>query len=119
MGRFAAGQVVILPFPFSDLSGHKCRPALRLAEVGRGNWIACQITSKVYGDARAVPLDASDFETGGLRRQSYARPAKRFTVHESLLADSVGPLRQAVLERVRQDLIRILQGEIQESGYGG
>ncbi len=41
MGRLAAGQVVVLPFPFSDLSQNKYRPALVLADAGRGDWVAC------------------------------------------------------------------------------
>lgn len=45
MGAFAAGQVVLLPFPFSDLTRSKLRPALLLADAGRDDWIACQITS--------------------------------------------------------------------------
>jgi hypothetical protein len=50
MGAFAAGQVVVLPFPFSDLTRNKFRPALLLAEVGRGDWIACQITSNAFAE---------------------------------------------------------------------
>ena len=60
MGPFAAGQVIVVPFPFSDLSGRKHRPALLLAAVERSDWIACQITSVPYGDPRAIALvDAS------------------------------------------------------------
>ena len=43
MGPFAAGQVVIVHFPFSDLSASKLRPAVVLAEAGRGDWILWQI----------------------------------------------------------------------------
>jgi len=50
MGVFTAGQVVIVHFPFSDLTASKLRPAIVLAEAGRGDWILCQITSKSYGD---------------------------------------------------------------------
>jgi hypothetical protein len=39
-----------LPFPFSDLTRNKFRPALLLAEVGRGDWIACQITSNAFAE---------------------------------------------------------------------
>ena len=42
MGPLAAGQVVIVHFPFSDLSASKLRPAVVLAEAGRGDWILCQ-----------------------------------------------------------------------------
>lgn len=55
MGTFAAGQVVVLPFPFSDLSRKKLRPALLLVDAGRGEWIACQITS----DLAAVAMQLS------------------------------------------------------------
>jgi hypothetical protein len=39
MGTFTAGQVVIVHFPFSNLTASKLRPAVVLAEAGRGDWI--------------------------------------------------------------------------------
>jgi len=65
-----------LPFPFSDLSHSKFRPALLLGEVGRGDWIACQITSNPFADPRAVEITDADFTSGGLQRVSYVRPGK-------------------------------------------
>jgi mRNA interferase MazF len=56
MGPFAAGEVVLIPFPFSDLSRNKLRPVLLLANAGREDWIACQITSNPYSDSRAITL---------------------------------------------------------------
>lgn len=76
----AVGEVVLVRFPFSDLSQLKLRPAVCLADAGRGDWVLCQITSNAYGDSRAIPLDDPDFVLGGLKISSYARPAKRFTV---------------------------------------
>lgn len=76
MGTFAAGQVVVQPFPFSDLSRKKLRPALLLADAGRCDGIACQITSNPYADARAITLAESEFIEGGLQRVSYLRPGK-------------------------------------------
>ena len=70
----AKGEVVLIPFPFSDLSQTKVRPALCLADSGRGDWVLCQITSNPYGDPNAVPLEPTDFETGGLLVASVARP---------------------------------------------
>ena len=68
MAALAAGSVILIPFPFSDLSQSKIRPALVLADVGRGDWVLCQITSKPYADPRAVRLDAADFASGGWPR---------------------------------------------------
>ncbi len=52
---------MLVPFPFSDLSRAKLRPAVVLADAGRGDWILCQITSKPYADAGAVLSRDADF----------------------------------------------------------
>ena len=109
MGPFAAGQVIIVHFPFSDLTASKLRPAVVLAEAGRGDWVLCQITSKSYGDPHAVPLDISDFARGSLRIASYARPGKLFTAHATLVAGTVGELASAKFATVRDAVVRIIQ----------
>ena len=70
MGAPSIGDVVIIPFPYSDLSQSKRRPALILAEAGRGDFLLCQITSKQYGDLHALSLQESDFLCGGIKRDS-------------------------------------------------
>lgn len=109
MGALAAGQVVLLPFPFSDLSRSKLRPVLLLANAERSDWIACQITSNPYGDSRAVTLTQETFAQGGLQRISYARPGKLFTAHESLIESSPGILKTALLERVRDAVVAVIR----------
>jgi mRNA interferase MazF len=47
MGKFMKGDVVVIPFPFSDLSGSKCRPAFVLADLEGDDVVLCQITSVV------------------------------------------------------------------------
>ena len=110
MGAFAAGQVVLLPFPFSDLTRSKLRPALLLADAGRDDWIACQITSNPYADPHAILLAPEDFTSGGLQRASYARPGKLFTASTSLFASAAGLISQGRLDEVRNALIAIIQG---------
>jgi len=100
VGTPAAGEVVLVPFPFSDLSQSKVRPAVCLADAGRGDWVLCQITSRPYGDSTAIPLDAPDFGSGGLLVASFARPGKLFTVHAGLMVRSVGVLTPAAFARV-------------------
>ncbi|MBI3432686.1 MAG: type II toxin-antitoxin system PemK/MazF family toxin [Hydrogenophilales bacterium] len=110
MGAFAAGQVVLLPFPFSDLTHSKLRPALLLADAGRDDWIACQITSNPYADSHAVLLNQDDFTSGGLQRASYARPGKLFTANTSLFTSAAGTVSQVRLDEVRSALIAIIKG---------
>ena len=109
MGTFAAGQVVIVHFPFSDLTASKLRPAVVLPEAGRGDWILCQITSKSYGDDKAIFLDATDFARGSLRVTSFVRPGKLFTAHGSLVANQVGELQPGKFSAVRDAVVRMIQ----------
>jgi len=105
----SAGSVVLVPFPFSDLSQSKRRPAVVLADAERGDWILCQITSNSYADARAIELTEDDFETGSLRLTSYARPAKLFTAHESLFVSGVGFLSTESLKRITDEVVSVIQ----------
>src|SRR5436190_13722404 len=94
------GEVVLVPFPFSDLSQSKVRPAVCLADAGRGDWVLCQITSNPYGDPAAIPLGTADFASGGLLIASFARPGKLFTAHAGLMFRSVGVLTPSAFGRV-------------------
>ena len=109
MGAFTAGQVVLVHFPFSDLTAAKLRPAVVLAAAGRGDWILCQITSKSYGDGKAIPLDTADFARGSLHLSSYVRPGKLFTAHSSLVAGQAGELEAVKFSAVREAVVRMIQ----------
>lgn len=109
MGTFTVGSVVLLPFPFSDLSHSKRRPAVVLAAAEHGDWILCQVTSKSYADPRAVELTDNDFEHGSLRLVSYARPSELFTAHESLFISEAGALRTGSLTKITDEVVSVIQ----------
>ena len=46
MERFVKGDIVVLNFPFTDLTGYKKRPALVVSTLSGNDFILCQITSK-------------------------------------------------------------------------
>jgi len=52
---------VVVPFPFSDLTSAKKRPALVIAELEGDDLILCQITSQQIRDRYAILIDDSDF----------------------------------------------------------
>ena len=109
MGPPSIGAIVLVPFPFTDLSQSKIRPAVCLASVGRGDWIFCQITSQAYGDPRSVPLASTDFVNGGLRIASWARPGKLFTANGSLCIREVGTLTDSALDRIVDGIVDLLR----------
>ncbi len=109
MGAFATRQVILLPFPYSDLSAQKLRPALILANAGRGDWLLCQITSNPYADTTAVELQQDAFDTGSLQRISYARPNKLFTAHESLFTRIAGSLNTNAHDSVVEAVVTLIR----------
>jgi mRNA interferase MazF len=85
MAAFIKGDVVVVPFPFSDLSGSKKRPALVLADLPGNDILLCQITSQQTGDNFAVPLNQEDFANGSLPLNSFIRPTRIFTADKNII----------------------------------
>lgn len=108
----SAGAVILVPFPFSDLTQSKMRPAIVLADAGRDDWILCQVTSKPYGDSHAIVLDDDSFTSGSLRVTSYARPGKLFTANQSLFASQVGALKTETLGQIISSIVKMLRASV-------
>ncbi|MCX6028247.1 MAG: type II toxin-antitoxin system PemK/MazF family toxin [Chloroflexi bacterium] len=101
--------VVIVEFPFSDLSGTKLRPAVVLTEAGRGDWVLCQITSNPHSDPQAVKLTPAALRVGALADISFARPTKLFTANESLMTKRVAILSDQTFKEIVLTTIRAFQ----------
>jgi mRNA interferase MazF len=78
MGKPVVGEVVVFPFPQTNLQSGKRRPALVVADLKGDDLILCQITSQARPDGYSVPLTAADFERGRLVRDSFIRPNRLF-----------------------------------------
>ena len=108
MARFIKGDVVVVPFPFSDLTQAKRRPALVLAELTGGDLILSQITSQDVKDDYSVTLDTEEFESGNLNKKSNIRPNRIFTADQKILLYKVGHLKKEKIEETISRLIDIL-----------
>ncbi len=108
----AAGSVVLVRFPFSDLSQIKLRPAIVLTDAGRKDWILCQVTSNAYADPLAIEITNADLKAGSLNRTSYARPGKIFTANETLMASQVGTLTEDSFKQKAGAVIGLLQASL-------
>ncbi len=84
------GDVVLAPFPYSDLSSAKIRPCLVLADVGMGDWALCEITSRQQSRPGDIELTQNDMRHGQLLRDSWARPGRLHTLNASLFGKTVG-----------------------------
>ena len=114
MGKFTVskatlrvGSVVLVTFPFSNLQGHKTRPALVLAQAEFGNLILCQITSKNYSSKTAVRIGPAEFSTGGLPIISFVRPDKLFTADPTIIKGMAGKLTTKMKNMILQKVSRL------------
>ena len=85
MGKFIKGDIVVLNFPFSDLSGAKRRPALVISVLDGDDIILCQITTRSKTDKYSIKLEPEDFIENNLAVESIVRPNKIFTADESII----------------------------------
>lgn len=102
------GSVVLIRFPFSDLTNAKLRPAVVLADAGRGDFVLGQITSNSYADPTAIEMRAEHIVEGSLDRVSYVRPGKLFTANEKLIIRSVGTLDMQFRRSIVEAIVRLL-----------
>jgi mRNA interferase MazF len=109
MGQFPVGSVVLITFPFSDLSGGKKRPALVLADAGRGDYLLLQITSKSWSDPHAITLVNTDFLEGSLPFTSYVRPGKVFTGNVSIIERTVAFMKEDKMNHIKDVLIFLVK----------
>ena len=108
MGKFVKGNVVVTPFPFSDLSATKKRPALVMATLVGDDVILCQITSKTVSDTYAISITDADFRSGGLRQDSNVRPNRIFTADANIILYRAGALDSKKVQEVVAKTVQII-----------
>jgi len=109
VATFVKGDVIVVPFPFSDLTQSKRRPALVVAPLEGDDVILCQITSKAVRDNYAIPLDDKEFATGSLQQASNIRPNRIFTADSHIVLYRVGSLKKEKLSEVVERIIDIIR----------
>jgi len=67
------------------------------------------VTSKPYGDTRAVLLNDNGFESGSLRVESFVRPGKLFTAHQTLIVSEAGLLKEATFNQIIDAVVTLLK----------
>lgn len=84
MGTFAKGDVVLYPFPYTNLKGQKLRPCLVLSNEMNDDILLCQITSqKIKADEFSIELRKDETIDGSLLIDSFIRCNMLFTCDKS------------------------------------
>lgn len=108
--RFSKGDVVVLLFPFSNLSSSQKRPAVIVANLTGDDLILAQITTALArNDKYAISLEPKDFQTGKLAVSSLVRPNKLFTADISIISSKIGTLKESKIKEIQDALVNIFK----------
>ncbi|HLD02852.1 MAG TPA: type II toxin-antitoxin system PemK/MazF family toxin [Candidatus Nanoarchaeia archaeon] len=111
METFVKGEVVVLPFPFSDFSAFKNRPAMIIAKMDGDDVVLCQITGTKRNDGYTIDLTDANFEVGNLMGDSLIRANKLFTVDQKAVLYKVGLVKQEKIKEVEDKVVGLIRGE--------
>lgn len=108
MEEFVKGDIVVVTFPFSDLSASKRRPALVLANADNGDYLLCQITSKIIKDKWALVLPENRIIEGSLFKSSNIRPNRIFTADQRIILYKAGEIDPLFHAKVVEKIIELI-----------
>ena len=96
------GDIVLLPFPFTDLSGVKTRPAIVLAQNDFDVTVAF-VTSQIhFKEGTDIVIDPS--KENGLKRTSLIRLNKIATIDKDIVLGKLGEIDEDVLIQININL---------------
>ena len=118
--RYRRGDIVLVSFPFTDLSSSKRRPALVISpdtfnDHGQ-DLVLVAITSE-HPDDRFLTLTDTDFVDGTLPKESFVKIAKIFTLHSALIIKRLCGLRTEKLDDVLAEVRAFFAGEPEQSAW--
>ncbi len=107
------GAIILTPFPFSDLTTIKRRPAVIVSSADENEVIVAFITSQVRKATHPTDLiiEAShpDFAATGLKKDSAIRLRKLCTIEKSIIYGETGEASQDLLREINLRLRIALQ----------
>ena len=107
MERFVKGDVVVLPFPYTDFSSVKKRPAVVIATLKGQNVILAQITTNQRNDEDLVSLAKKDFASGSLSSDSFIMASLIFTADSSKIEYKIGKIKQEKIKEIQNKLVEV------------
>lgn len=109
IGKLSPGDVIVIPFPFSDATKKKNRPALVIKKLDGDDLIACAITSKANKDKDGITIEKKDFKYGSLPIETCdIRPSILFTASQKIIDKKLGYLKPEKFEEVLLKIAEIL-----------
>jgi len=106
-------EIVLVPFPYSDLSSVKRRPVLIVSNNHyNSNYpdiLVCVITSNLFKDDFSVSLNNDDLESGLLPESSVIKCHKLFTIEQTKIVKRFSILQSQKFSEVTAAITQLIQ----------
>jgi mRNA interferase MazF len=109
MERLMKGDVVVVPFPFSDLTSTKKRPAVIVANKVRDEILLAQITSKNTSYNYTVKLNQKDFSQHVSFLNSEIKINRLFSCDSKIVLYKLGSLKKEKVVEIENKLIEFIK----------
>ena len=104
---FEQKEIVLIPFPYSDLTGSKQRPALIISNSSINKTedrICCLVTTKPHREN--ISINNTDISSGRLPFKSFVKPHRIFTINEKIIKKNLctikGNLHKEIIKRLKE-----------------
>jgi mRNA interferase MazF len=108
---YSFGDVVLVPFPFTDQSGEKKRPAVIVSgnnyNAGRRDLVIMAITSQVRQPLGFAEALVADWRIAGLVKASALKPVFT-TIEQRLVFRTIGKLSADDLRVLREAIAQVM-----------
>ena len=102
------GDIVLVPFPFTDLTSSKVRPAVIVSADPQGEDIIIAFISSVLTPSRNVDFllaaDNPDFRETGLKKDSLFKMDKLLSIHKGLILRYLGRISVGIQQKLNERL---------------
>ena len=109
---YKQGEIVVIPFPFSDLSNIKQRPVLILSKDSDNNdfedIITCGITSNLRNTKYSIPINNKDLENGEIPAESRIKIDKLFTINKDIINKEIAKINITTLMKVKKEFCNLV-----------
>jgi mRNA interferase MazF len=111
--KYKQREIVLVPFPYSDLTSTKRRPVLIVSNNDYNkkfqDVVVCVITSNQHTDAYSLPLENKDLEIGVLPESSVVKTHKLFTIHQEKIIRKFSLVQPAYFEQVADKIKTLIE----------
>lgn len=105
-------EIVLLPYPFSDLEGTKVRPAIvvsnNIFNRKSDDCIMVPLTTVIKDEPYSVIINQEDLTSGKLLKPSRVRADKIFTVEKDLIMMKICVINDKTFEKIKGEIVKIL-----------